>query len=232
MRRTIVLPLAGIAVVLAFPGIAQAGMPSITLSDIARIRVQTISFFLLGFLLSAFGIQRLWNYLGRDFTALPRLTYRRSLCLTALWGLLFVLVLTMISGTRELMTPGAWEKYGATYRLTNQPDTPTPQEQLDKQRYEKLDLVREHLWQYANLHNNTFPPDPGAANLTGNAWVTPGAFSIAYLYVRGQSLQDMAVPLVYEPDVFGEPRLVLLTNGEIRRMTAVEIAQELARVER
>ena len=26
-------------------------------------------------------------------------------------------VLAMISGARELMTPGAWEKHGATYRL-------------------------------------------------------------------------------------------------------------------
>jgi len=26
-------------------------------------------------------------------------------------------VLTMISGARELMTPGAWEKDGAIYRL-------------------------------------------------------------------------------------------------------------------
>ena len=34
-----------------------------------------------------------------------------------LWGLLFMLVLTMISGARELLTPGAWEKKGATYQL-------------------------------------------------------------------------------------------------------------------
>jgi hypothetical protein len=30
---------------------------------------------------------------------------------------LFLLVLTMISGARELMTPGAWEKKGFTYQL-------------------------------------------------------------------------------------------------------------------
>ena len=28
------------------------------------------------------------------------------------------IVLTMISGARELMTPGAWERNGVTYRLS------------------------------------------------------------------------------------------------------------------
>ncbi len=37
-----------------------------------------------------------------------------------IWGLLFVLVLTMISGARELMTPGAWEKEGFTYVLAGE----------------------------------------------------------------------------------------------------------------
>src|SRR5207245_6921730 len=150
MRHPFLLIFTAIAFALAAPDVVHAGMPSVTLSDIARMRVQTISFFLMGFLLSAFGIQRLWNYLGKDFTILPRLTYRRALGLTALWGLVFVLVLTMISGARELMTPGAWAKQGLTYRLTNQRTTPSPQEQLDKLRYEKLELVRDSLWRYAN----------------------------------------------------------------------------------
>ena len=54
-----------------------------------------------------------------DFTRLPRLTYGKSIAIVALWGLLFILVLTMISGARELMTPGAWEQHGATFRLKN-----------------------------------------------------------------------------------------------------------------
>lgn len=40
--------------------------------------------------------------------------------LVVLWGLLFIVVLAMISGARELMTPGAWEKQGATYRLAGE----------------------------------------------------------------------------------------------------------------
>jgi hypothetical protein len=49
---------------------------------------------------------------------MPRLNLARAACLTLLISSLFVVVLTMISGARELLTPGAWEKDGATYTLT------------------------------------------------------------------------------------------------------------------
>lgn len=97
---------------------ARAGMPSPpVLTDVAKLRVQTISFFLLVFVLCAAAIQRLWNALRPTFPRLPRLSFPKALGLVALWGLLFIVVLTMISGARELMTPGAWERDGATYRL-------------------------------------------------------------------------------------------------------------------
>ena len=89
---------------------AYAGMPTVRLSDIASLRIQTISFFLLLTLVSAWGTKGLWNGLVRDFPGWPKLTYRGALFGTVLWGLLFLVVLTMISGARELMTPGAWEE--------------------------------------------------------------------------------------------------------------------------
>ena len=98
---------------------AFAGMPVLLLSDLARMRLQVISFFLLVLLLSAKVVQRIWNALRNDFPKLPLLTYGKSLGLVTLWGLLFLLVLTMISGARELMTPGAWKKQGITYALAN-----------------------------------------------------------------------------------------------------------------
>ena len=98
-----------------------AGMPSFGLTDIAHMRLETISFFLLVLVLSAWGVQKLWNGLTKDFPKLPRMSYARAVGVICLWGLLFVLILTMISGARELMTPGAWEKHGATYKLKEQP---------------------------------------------------------------------------------------------------------------
>ena len=86
-------------------------------SDVATLRLSTISFFVALILLVAWSIRFLWNYLRRDFPKLPLLNYWRSLALVLLLGLCFNIVLLMISGTRELMTPGAWEKHGTTYQL-------------------------------------------------------------------------------------------------------------------
>jgi len=105
---------------------SQAGMPSplpievprvLQLSTPALERFQTISFFLLVFALCSAVVMFLWNYLQRDFPRLPRLTFGRAAAGVFLWGLLFVIVLTMISGARELMTPRAWEQRGYTYQL-------------------------------------------------------------------------------------------------------------------
>jgi hypothetical protein len=100
---------------------AHAGMPVVTLSDTAELRLSGISFFLLTILLVAWGVRALWNLLRRDFPRLPLLDYKRSVALVVLLGLCFNIVLLMIAGTRELMTPGAWEKSGTTYQLKAQP---------------------------------------------------------------------------------------------------------------
>lgn len=93
-------------------GIAEAGMPSVqyTISESSKMHLENLSFFLGGFFLAAHGIMGLWNYLAQDFKILPRLSYGKALALVTLGVLLFILVLTMISGARELMMPGAWEK--------------------------------------------------------------------------------------------------------------------------
>jgi hypothetical protein len=105
-----------IVVLLAEP--AWAGMAgAVTLREVAKIRLQNLSFFIMVLLLSAALIRWIWNSLRKDFTRLPHLTYFKALGVVVLWGLLFILVLAMISGARELLTPGAWEKQGATYRL-------------------------------------------------------------------------------------------------------------------
>src|SRR4051794_20266698 len=110
MRLLLRVVSAAVVLSLAAPSSARAGMPSFKVNDVAVLRVESLSFFLVVFLLSALFIQLLWNFLRRDFPRLPRLSYLKALGLVTLWGTLFVLVLTMISGARELMTPGAWDK--------------------------------------------------------------------------------------------------------------------------
>jgi hypothetical protein len=211
-------------VIFLSPAPVWAGMPSIRLSDVARLRFDAISFFLVGLLLSAFFIKLLWNWLARDFSALPRLTYPRALCLVILWGLLFILVLTMISGARELMTPGAWEKQGLTYRLADTARS-EPADILDRVREQKLAGLRAALWKYAEEHDGQFPSDASAMGLPAETWQVPDASGMRYLYLGGQSIGPKIRPLAWEPELYGPRRLVLLTSGEIRFMDGEEITR-------
>ena len=81
------------------------------------MRREAISFFIVVLLLSPLAVRWLWNTVARDFPRLPRITYGKSLGLVVIWGLLFVVVLTMIAAARELMTPGSWQKQGLLYKL-------------------------------------------------------------------------------------------------------------------
>jgi hypothetical protein len=217
-----------LVVILAFclPGVAQAGMPSFNLTDVARMRVQTISFFLAGLLLSAWFVQLLWNYLRRDFVALPSLSYGKGLGLVVLWGLLFVLVLTMISGARELLTPGAWEKQGLTYRLKNDRAPPQPETRVEPMRWQRLARLRDALWNYARSHDGRFPVE-SAPEIPAEYWLASELSSTRYFYVAGQLADQKARPLVYEPEIYGDQRLVLLTNADIKTMTVEEVLDAL-----
>ena len=205
----------------------QAGMPSVVLTDLVRMRVQTISFFLLVVLLCAWGVQAIWNGLRGDFTRLPRLSYRKAVGLVVLWGLLFVLVLTMISGARELMTPGAWEKQGLTYRLTDEAANRSLDAELAKERRQKLESLRMLLWHYAASHGGKFPPDASAAEIPVAMWQVPDPSEMRYVYVRGQSADRGSLPLVYEPGLFRGDPLVLRTDGLIVSMSTAAIRQAL-----
>jgi hypothetical protein len=221
--------LLGLFLLISSPAVAQAGMPSLTLTDVARMRVQTISFFLVGLLVTAASIQLIWNYLRRDFTILPRLTYKKALGLVSLWGLLFVLVLTMISGARELMTPGAWEKHGATYRLADRstPGQNEKEKSFEKERKSKLEQLKQALWKYADSHSGRFPDVRTVAAIAPEKWQAPHPSGMRYLYVPGLVVGKDATPLAYEPEVFGTIRLVLLSSGEIRWMDSAELSNAL-----
>jgi len=218
--------------VLVIPGAVQAGMPSVTLNDTARLRLHTVSFFLAAFLLSSWAVKLLWNYLGKDFAWLPRLTYARALGVVTLWGLLFVLVLTMISGARELMTPGAWEKQGLTYRVApdspaSPRDSPSSPEMVETRRA-GLEALRSALWEYARGHEGRFPSERFTAGVPEGRWRVPGDSGMNYLFVSGLHPDQGAALLAYEPDIFGGPRLVLLTSGEIRWLGADDFSRAQA----
>jgi hypothetical protein len=225
---------AGIGLLLLNPAPAVAGMPSVDLNDMARMRIQTISFFLLGLLLSSKLIQWIWNSLGKDFAVLPRLSYLKALGVVAMWGLLFVLVLTMISGARELMTPGAWEKKGNTYRLKESPQStpPSTDDSIENVRYTKLESLRRSLWEYADTHHGQFPKERDTPDIPAERWRLPDVSGLRYLYVpdleAGQKPTGAPrMPLAYEPEYYDSGRLVLFTDGHIGRLQNGELDRSL-----
>ncbi|MDA7892362.1 hypothetical protein N9C66_09220 [Akkermansiaceae bacterium] len=136
-----------IALFLLTIGPAKAGMTSIVLSDLAEARIEVISFFILIYLLLTLVVKFLWNKLAQGIPAIPKINFRRALCLMLVSGLFMYVILTMISGARELMTPGAWEKEGISYRLKSKGNP----------RKEQIQTLRDALWKHAEDHDGRFP---------------------------------------------------------------------------
>jgi hypothetical protein len=223
----IVILIASLSVTVA-PRAALAGMPSLTLTDLARMRLQSISFFLLLLLVSAVAVRFLWNGLRRDFSRLPRLTYGMSVVLVSLWGMLFLLVLTMVSGARELMTPRAWEKEGATYKLAK--DDGKDRTVTETMRREHLAQLKTRLWAYAAAHGGALPADDSDSGIAAEAWETADLSRARYVYVPGGKADVGAAAVAYEPTVFYGPRFVLTSDGQIRTMGDEELHTMLAAV--
>jgi hypothetical protein len=232
MRYRVAAFLAVVAAWLVCPAPAWAGMSSVDLSDWAALRVEAISFFLLVLVGSAAVVRWLWNSLAADFPRLPRLTYRRALAAVVLWGVLLVVVLTMIAGARELLTPGAWQKQGVLYKVAGPAESKPPAgEDKDPQvqRRQHLAALEKALWAYAATHGGKFPAQSDAA-VEASLWEMPGGGGMHYLYVSGKKAVSSADPLealACEPEIYGPSRLVLTTGGQIVPMTSSELRRKL-----
>ena len=212
------------AVVLC-PRVAIAGMPSLRISELARLRIEAISFFLVVFLLSALAVQKLWNWLGRDFQFLPRLSYWKACGLTTLWGLLFVVVLTMISGARELLTPGAWEPTGWTSKLKQlDADAAELQAMLSQRRRERLTALYAELAAYAAEHDGAFPAEDEWQAFADAVAAPPEYEDERYIYLPGRRWDGPAQLLAYEPNLYDDQPLGLFTNGAAALLTPEAIA--------
>lgn len=199
-----------------------------SLSPWIDARLQTLSFFVVGVLLCAAAVRWLWGIVRRDWPALPVLSYRGALAATVLWGLVSVVILTMISGARELMTPGAWKQHGWTYQLADaEPPRTNGSEDVEKdpvrlkKRYDGIVALRDHLWKYAKRHQGEFPDQ---ADLEDPVWTIPTQTGTQYVLLPKRALPkpDTAKiePLAYEgaginPSAWSPRHYVLFTSGAI-----------------
>ncbi|MBA3685890.1 MAG: hypothetical protein H0W72_11715 [Planctomycetes bacterium] len=188
----------------------HAGMPSITLNEVAKFRFQSLSFFLVLLLVLAFVVWRIWNSLRADFPRLPALRFRAALGLMTLWGLLVLVVLTMISGARELMSPKAWVKTGLTYQLADEVTANA------EARRHALEDLRDALWRWADAHDGALPAHEYGDQLPERRWQVPGTTSSRYRYdpdARGSRRL-----VAWEPDGVPAPRWVLRGDGTVETL--------------
>lgn len=194
---------------------AHAGMTVYDLTDVARLRLEDISFFAFLLLLATLGIRFLWNFLARDFPRLPRLTFAKALSLTALLSLLMLLLLVMISGAREILTPGAWYRQASHYRPSDIGNR--------EMRQQSMESLRAALMQYAYTHEGHFPPHDYVSEIPSKIWESPDNTGTRYIYVGGLTLSQSNSVLACEPRNFGEERAVLFASGKIQSLKTPEI---------
>lgn len=188
-------------------GSASAGMTVVTLTDVAGARIDALSFFLVGYLVISWVVKLIWNQLAKSFESLPKLKYRQALGVVFVTGLLFYVVLTMISGARELLTPGAWEKQGTGYRLRGEQETG-----LSKfERRNAMVALKEAIWAFAKANDGKAPSGPFGGEVEAKHWnFGDGGF---YCLVPGVKPGGGRELLVYEPSIAGGRRFVLLADA-------------------
>lgn len=210
---------------IAVPASAFAGMPTINLTDVAAARFEALSFFAAAYLALTWLFKGCWNSLREAFPAMPLLSFKKALSFTIVSGLFFWVVLTMISGARELMTPGAWERSGHAYKLRGPKEE--PQVWLDAARVKALEQLRAALWDHAKAHGGEFPSNRYEATIPDEVWkgISPDGSFLAYF---GDLKVDSGPWIVaYESDAYGAERYALHADGTITKMRATELTQKL-----
>ena len=200
---------------------AEAGMTVYGLRDVVRLRLEEISFFIVLLIVCSLAFQLLWNFAFKGFSAIPRLKFRQALCLALLFGLVMLLILTMISGIREVLTPGAWRKQGTSYRLNDPSQEPA--------RRRSLEQLRSALFEYARMHEGKFPPHDFVPDISEKLWESPDQLGSHFIYSGGLTTNDTRVLLAAEPPNFGDQRFVLLTSGDVQLLSGADIRSQFFR---
>ena len=208
-----------------WPSPVLAGMPSPTLTDLAEARLDAISFFLLLFLLCGLLLKWAWNVLATSFPILPRLTVKHAMAMMLVSSLFLYVILTMISGARELMTPGAWTKVGTTYQLL--PPERDPKPWLETARIQALERLRDALWDYAAKHEGKLPPHAQGLEIEGSLWTGVHPQGERYGLRSEAAVGKGNEIVVFEPESYGATRFVIRANSEVQRLTAKQLSEEL-----
>ena len=199
---------------------SHAGMTVYDLNDVVRMRFEEISFFAVLLLASALMVRFLWNVVAKNVPSLPRLPFKQAMALTVMLSLGMILVLTMISGARELLTPGAWRRQGSAYKLNSPENEPT--------RLRNITALKTALFDYAEKHEGKFPPHDWIPEIPNRLWEADSA-GTHFIYVGGFKTNSLGTAIVAEPAHFGNSRYIITATGEIKKASQEEIANNIGR---
>lgn len=198
-----------------------AGMPSpvLVFTELGKRRAEELSFFVFAFLVCGFLVKLLWNYVFAGVAWAPQLTYARALGALSLWGLVMVVVLSLVSGARELMTPAAWEPNGTTHRLAK-PSEQSLAASQQAERKTRIEKVRFALWDFAAKHQGQLPTIEQWNELPVELRACEPSGTILYRYEPGATIGSEAKVIVFEPRWYDD-QYVLYGDGSIALQTKV-----------
>ena len=180
-----------------------AGMPAITLTDygIERfIGISTALFVVL--VVVAIPVKHCWNLTLSEYGVKP-LSYRKAVGVTFLGGMLFLLILVMIAGSRELFSPGAWVPDGILSKtvyseLKEKANPANVDPDLVQLRRIAIMKLGDALRKYAKEHDGKLPESAEQSDFQP-LWDIPFAAGIRYEYFPSETSADK--PLLREPDL-------------------------------
>jgi len=219
MARIYKFSAAFILIAFCFINSASAGMTVYGLKDIYKMRLEEISFFLFLLLVCTVVFRFLWNHAVKGFEFLPKIKFVQALCLALLFGLLMLLILAMISGIREVLTPEAWRRQGSSYRLNDPSQEPA--------RRRSLEQLRSALFEYARSNQGRFPPHDFVPEIPDKLWESPDQLGTHYIYFGGLATNNAQAMLAAEPPDFGDKRFALMVSGEIEQVSSDQIEHAL-----
>lgn len=147
---------------------------------------------------------------------MPRLSFGKALAVLVVVGLFLYFILTMISGARELMTPGAWSKKGVIYQLVT-PDS-QPKEWLSVARERWMQRTRKALQDYAASHGNRLPVHPYVPDFDAELWKGIDPQGGGIVYIQGRQLGPPRRIIAFESPSHGSPRWVIFSDGGLEKM--------------
>ena len=74
----------------------------------------------------------------------------------------------------------------------------------------------------------SFPASDSPPEIPDESWIVPDPSGMRYIYTSGLVADEGKKPLAYEPGIFGNDRFVLLSSGEIVRMSEDDLVAALA----